>query len=168
MRVPLAAQPRHSSDGFGLGGQKEECAMNDVRGSNWRKWDLHVHTPESLVHHYGGKTEQHWQRFLADLESLPPEIKVIGINDYIFIDGYCRILAEKQNGRLSNIDLFLPVIELRLDKFGGSESKLSRVNFHIIFSDDIDPDVIKQQFISALPSAYQLTPCYEYLTRVLR
>lgn len=137
--------------------------MNDVSGSNWRKWDLHVHTPESLVQRFGGSTKHNWERFLADLESLPSEIKVIGVNDYMFIDGYRRILAEKRKGRLLNIDLFVPVIELRLDKFGGSESKLSRVNFHIIFSDDVDPDVIQEQFISALPSAYQLTPCYEYL-----
>ena len=65
------------------------------RGSTWKKWDLHVHTPESLVHQYPGQKEDAWKAFLTDLEALPPEFKVIGINDYIFLDGYRRILAEK-------------------------------------------------------------------------
>ncbi|MHB1758104.1 MAG: TrlF family AAA-like ATPase [Leptospirillum sp.] len=133
--------------------------MNDPRGSTWRKWDLHVHTPESLIHQYGGTDP--WPQFLDELEHLPPEFKVIGINDYIFLDGYRRILAERADGRLKNIDLFLPVIELRLDKFGGSQNHLSRVNYHIIFSDELDPDLIEQQFLNALSSKYTLSPQYE-------
>ena len=55
--------------------------MNDARGSMWRKWDLHVHTPESLVHEYGGADP--WPQFIDELEHLPPDIKVLGINDYL-------------------------------------------------------------------------------------
>jgi ABC-type lipoprotein export system ATPase subunit len=124
--------------------------MNDPRGSTWRKWDLHVHTPASLVHQYEGADP--WPQFLDELDHLPPEFKVIGINDYIFLDGYKRILAEKAKGRLQNIELFLPVIELRLDKFGGSLNHLSRVNYHIIFSNELAPELIEQQFLSALSS----------------
>ena len=133
--------------------------MNDPRGSIWRKWDLHVHTPESLVHNYAGSDP--WPRFIQELEQLPPEFKVIGINDYIFLDGYRRILAEREKGRLKNIELFLPVIELRLDKFGGSPGHLSRVNYHVIFSDELGPDVIEQQFLNALSSKYVLSPQYD-------
>src|SRR2546428_2788821 len=136
--------------------------MDDPRGSIWRKWDIHVHTPESLVHSYQSEGDV-WETFIADLEALPPEFKVIGINDYLFIDGYRRILEEKRNNRLANIDLFLPVIELRLDKFGGTTHHLSKVNYHIIFSDKLDPEIIQQHFINALPSSYQLTPAYESL-----
>ena len=106
--------------------------MNDPRGSIWRKWDLHIHTPSSIINEYGGDTEPIWERFLKDLESLPPQFKVIGINDYIFLDGYRRVCKEKENGRLNNIDLILPVIELRLDKFGGTDGSLSRVNFRLL------------------------------------
>jgi predicted Zn-dependent protease len=131
--------------------------MNDPRGSIWRKWDLHVHTPESLVHNYSGSDP--WGRFLDELEALPQEFKVLGINDYIFLDGYKRVLYERRkNNRLQNIDLVLPVIELRLDKFGGSKTHLSKVNFHVIFSDELEPEVIEQQFLSALSSKYHLTP----------
>jgi ABC-type lipoprotein export system ATPase subunit len=132
--------------------------MNDLRGSNWRIWDLHIHTPDSIVQRYGGRSNETWDRFLNDLESLPQSIRVIGINDYIFLDGYRRIIEEKKKGRLPNIDLILPVIELRLDKFGGSDSKLSRVNFHVIFSSEIDADVIEQQFLNTLTRSYRLSP----------
>jgi len=135
--------------------------MNDPRGSLWRKWDLHVHTPYSIVQGYGG--EGAWDRFIDELESLPDEFKVIGVNDYLFLDGYRRILEERKNGRLKNIDLFLPVIEFRLDKFGGSESHLSRVNFHVIFSDELPPSIIETQFLHALSTKYALTPEYDHI-----
>jgi ABC-type lipoprotein export system ATPase subunit len=142
---------------------------NDLAGSTWKKWDLHVHTPSSLVHNYpGANQDEAWEAFLVDLEALPPEFKAIGINDYIFIDGYERARKAKlEQGRLSNIDLLLPVIELRLDKFAGvvkkekdgtySQSGWNRINLHVIF-DTMDPAVIQQQFLNALTPSYQLIP----------
>jgi len=65
------------------------------RGSVWRKWDLHVHTPASLKNNYGGDNEEIWERFISDLERLSQEFKVIGINDYIFLDGYKKVLEAK-------------------------------------------------------------------------
>lgn len=141
---------------------QEEREMNDPRGSLWRKWDLHVHTPSSIVQNYGG--ERAWGRFLDELEALPEEFKVIGINDYLFLDGYRRILEEKKKGRLEKIDLFLPVIELRLDKFGGSKGHLRKVNCHVIFSDELNPDIIEAQFLKALSSDYALTPEYTHIS----
>lgn len=141
---------------------------NDPAGSTWKKWDLHVHTPASVVHNYHGTTDEAWETFLLDLEALPPEFKVIGINDYIFIDGYERVRKAKlEHGRLKNIDLILPVIELRLDKFAGvvkkekdgsySQSGWNRINLHVIF-DALDPEVIRQQFLGALAPSYNLIP----------
>lgn len=137
--------------------------MSGPKGSVWRKWDLHIHTPDSLVHHYGGADAKAWDKFIDALSKLPPEFKVLGINDYIFLDGYKKVLAAKNAGKLPNIDLLLPVIELRLDKFGGSKSGLSRVNYHVIFSDEINPEIIESQFLSALCSKYVLTPEFDAL-----
>ncbi len=141
---------------------------NDPAGSIWKKWDLHVHTPSSVVHNYPGTDEEAWEAFLLDLEALPPEFKVIGINDYIFIDGYERVRKAKlEQGRLKNIALLLPVIELRLDKFAGvvkkdkdgtySQSGWNRINLHVIF-DALEPEVIRQQFLGALTPSYDLIP----------
>ena len=135
--------------------------MNDERGSLWRKWDLHVHTPASIEQQYGGDTA--WERYVQDLASLPPEFKVVGVNDYIFLDGYKRLKAEKDAGRLPNIDLLLPVIELRIDKFVGTEGHLGRVNYHVIFSDEVLLNDIEQQFLNGLTLGYQLSPEYQQL-----
>jgi hypothetical protein len=141
---------------------------NNPAGSTWKKWDLHVHSPCSIVQHFGGNTEAAWEAFLADIENLPPEFKVIGINDYIFIEGYERVRkAKRDQGRLQNIDLILPVVEFRLDKFAGvvkkdehgnySQSDWNRINLHVIF-DELDPEVIRQQFLNALAPCYDLIP----------
>lgn len=135
-------------------------AQKPIRGSLWNQWDLHVHTPDSLVYHYPGSNKDAWTRFINDLEKLPDSFKVIGINDYLFLDGYRRVLDEKRKGRLSNIELVLPVVELRLNVFGGSESRLSKVNYHVIFSDELDPDIIENHFIRALTRKFQLLPQY--------
>jgi hypothetical protein len=135
--------------------------MNDPKGSTWKKCDLHIHTPLSIVQYYGGNSDDVWERFIADLENLPPEFKIIGINDYLFIDGYKKVLQYKQNGKLSNIDLIVPVLEFRLKKFAGTEKRLRKINFHVIFSNEfneLSPEVIEQQFLNALTSKYKLSP----------
>lgn len=135
-------------------------------GSTWKKWDLHVHTPESFYHNYPGTNDEAWEAFISDLERLPSEFKVIGINDYVLVDGYEKVLnAKNKQNRLKNIDLILPVIELRLDKFGGviqggggnRGSSWSRINIHVIF-DQVDPEFIRQQFLSAISPSYKLLP----------
>ena len=133
------------------------------RGSEWHIWDLHVHTPASIVNNYvPGDDCDIWENFIRDLENLPDEVKVLGINDYLFIDGYKKVLEYKKNGRLQNIDLILPVVEFRLAQFGGNK-QFSRVNFHVIFSNELDANIIESQFINALSTKYQLSPEYNSL-----
>ncbi len=137
--------------------------MSFSRGSEWRKWDLHVHTPKSIEQHYGGDTSDAWENFVHDIESLPEDIKVLGINDYIFLDGYKEVLKYKSQGRMSNIDLFLPVVELRIDKYGNLDDKAwKRVNLHIIFSDEISAETIESQFLNAIQVNYTLSPIDEF------
>lgn len=128
------------------------------RGSEWRIWDLHIHTPFSLEHNYKcSPDEDIWEKYIDALEHLPDDIKVLGINDYLFIDGYRKILDYKEQGRLQNIDLILPVVEFRLSKFCGNE-KFKRINYHIIFSNELTPEQIQQQFLNALTAHYTLSP----------
>ncbi|MDR7159197.1 TrlF family AAA-like ATPase [Arthrobacter sp. BE255] len=130
----------------------------DARGSEWKKWDLHVHTPASLRQSYGGDSPEVWERFIKEIENLPPSFTVLGINDYWFLDGYKRLRSEHAKGRMQNIRALFPVIEMRLNQFGGSESKLSRANLHVIFDPELDPDLIESQFVNALRPSYQLDP----------
>ena len=128
------------------------------RGSEWRIWDLHVHTPLSIENNYGcANDEEGWNKYITALEQLPSDIKVLGINDYLFIDGYKKVKEYKDSGRLSNIELLLPVVEFRLAKFCGHK-QFKRINFHVIFSDEVSADVIQYQFLNALSSHYALSP----------
>ena len=136
---------------------------NSLRGSEWRRWDLHVHTPKSIVQEYGGDNEDAWEEYITALEALPSDVKVLGINDYIFVDGYEKVLDFKSKGRLPNIDLILPVIELRVDKFVGN-ADLNRINYHVIFSDTVPVATIKSQFIASLSSSAMLDPDVENVT----
>lgn len=128
-------------------------STNYNRGSEWRKWDLHIHTPATLCSEYGGDNEVIWEKYFLELERLASEqnIKVLGINDYLFIDGYKKVLDYKKNGGLNSVELILPVVEFRLKEFVGSK-ELGRLNYHVIFADDslLKVDQIETHFLSNL------------------
>lgn len=85
------------------------------RGAEWRRWDLHVHTPESqLANSFTGVA---WDDYVDALERAANhhQVAVIGITDYMTIDGY-EILRARQkdasNPRLESV-LLIPNIEFR-------------------------------------------------------
>jgi ABC-type lipoprotein export system ATPase subunit len=117
---------------------------------------LHVHSPASHVQKYG-TDEAAWERFIADLEALPSDLAVLGINDYLFLDGYKRVLAAKAEGRLQNVVTVFPSVELRLARLAGAD-RLTRVNYHVIFSESLDVRTIESQFLTQLHGKAQLTP----------
>ncbi|WP_148708192.1 TrlF family AAA-like ATPase [Haloferax sp. Atlit-12N] len=134
--------------------------MNSRRGSEWRKWDLHVHTPASFEHQYqfNGDEEvqkydsDQWNKYLSELENVS-DISVLGITDYFSIDGYKRILKEREQGRVKNFDTVLPNIEFRLSDIVTSRKDsgdTKRVNLHVIFSQDIHPDEIERKFLNGI------------------
>lgn len=126
------------------------------KGAEWRKWDLHVHTPESVYQCFGGNAET-WDKYMDDLERLPSEFAVIGVNDYLFLDGYERLRKEQEtNGRVANLTL-LPVVEFRIEKFAGVDfGALKRINLHVIFSNELNIETIRSQFLNTLEQSYQL------------
>jgi len=127
-----------------------------MRGSDWIKCDLHIHSPSSFFHGYGDRNNPAtWERFLTQLEALPDDFKVIGINDYLTIDGYLWLRKEKAKGRLPKIDCILPVVEFRLNRLAG-EGATKRLNYHVIFSDAVDPAAIQTQFLNAISATYTL------------
>ena len=50
------------------------------KGSEWRKWDLHVHTPFSIYQRFGTNDDVTWEKYIKDLEGLPDDFAVIGVN----------------------------------------------------------------------------------------
>ncbi|MBD2755766.1 TrlF family AAA-like ATPase [Spirosoma validum] len=122
------------------------------KGSEWNKWDLHIHTPLSIEQHYGGDNDSSWSKFVKDLEALDSSFKVLGINDYFTINGYKKLLDLQHNNGILPGRVLLPVIELRIRSFANLNSgdPWKRVNVHIIFNNK-DTDSIETQFLNLLP-----------------
>ena len=69
--------------------------------------------------------------YLSILENSNPVISAVGITDYYSIDLYEKVLERKKDGRISNIQLIFPNVEVRLD-IGTSSDKA--LNYHLLFS----------------------------------
>lgn len=113
--------------------------MIHSKGSIWRKWDLHVHTPFSEG--YIGS----WKQFEQQL--IDAEADVIGINDYFSIAGYRKLREHIDAG---NLDLqgkvILPSVEFRMrDVLKNKHMTKSgvNINFHIIFDPDVNLDALE-------------------------
>lgn len=122
------------------------------RGSEWRKWDLHIHSPLSGLNNQFpilSNGEPDWDAYFGALETLT-DISVLGITDYFSIEGYRHVLDARSKGKLKNIALVLPNIEFRLNKtiITGAETK--RLNYHVLFSESVSPDVIDEHFLQEL------------------
>nr|WP_235028126.1 hypothetical protein [Enterobacter mori] len=97
-------------------------------GSDWRKWDLHVHTPQSsLENQYGND----WDAYLSAIEAFSDEIAVMGATDYCTITGYERLLSYRAQGRIANIEAVFPNIEFRITP---ETQKDKGVNIHLIIN----------------------------------
>jgi ABC-type lipoprotein export system ATPase subunit len=131
-----------------------------ARGSEWRKWDLHVHSPASGLNNQFTRLpsgEADWEAYIRKLESLS-DIAVLGITDYFSIEGYRKVLQYRSQGRLQNIALILPNIELRLNTFSGSSGTPRRINYHVIFSDEVSEDDVEDHFLGQLRFSYESAP----------
>jgi predicted ATPase len=131
--------------------------MNWPKGSKWRKWDLHVHSPAS--HSFSGDYNQ----FIIQLGNA--DCDVIGINDYFSVAGYKEVQRRlndpgaKDEGNkpyreaLEKLKLktLLPVVECRMHNVVLDKKMKSgpRINFHLIFDPALPADDI-ETFIKSL------------------
>lgn len=110
-------------------------------------------TPASFHHQFRFLSEEEkekyqgdiWEKYIGELEKVS-DVSVIGITDYFSIEGYKKVLEYRRKGRLQNFDLILPNVEFRLDKFVADR----RLNYHVIFSNEIDADTIEREFLEEL------------------
>jgi len=105
----------------------------NVRGSEWHRWDLHIHAPGTVLEDgFGGD----WEAYLTRIEEATPPIHALGITDYCCISTYREVLKFKLRGRLSNVEFLFPNVELRLDL---RTERSKGINVHLMFSPE-DPD----------------------------
>jgi hypothetical protein len=103
------------------------------RGSEWRRWEPHIHAPGTILNNQFGVDP--WEAYLSALESSIPRIRAVAVTDYYVTDTYEYVRKQKDIGRLAEVDLLFPNIELRLD----IAAKSGFINVHLLVSSD-DPD----------------------------
>ena len=128
------------------------------RGSEWRKWDLHIHTPESgLANGFGSD----WDEYVKTLftTAIQNEVAVLGITDYFTIDGYTKLVRDylQNDDKLRQLFddntiikikkiLVLPNVEFRLKQTVNG----NRINYHVIFSNELSIDEINENFFGSI------------------
>jgi len=153
--------------------------MTNSRGSIWKKCDFHVHTPFSaLANNFGSDFDSYVQKLFKS--AIEKKIAVIGITDYFTIEGYRKIKSDYLEKPAKLLELFsaeeineiqkiliLPNVEFRLNKIvqinktkDGKDIKTEsgRINFHVIFSNELPFKLIEEAFLHDLHFVYESDP----------
>jgi ABC-type cobalamin/Fe3+-siderophores transport system ATPase subunit len=129
------------------------------RGSEWRKWDLHIHTKGTNKN--DNFTSSDFEEFCTTLfkKALEKNIQAIGITDYFSIDNYKKAkifvdemdstsdFEEQERDKIKKI-LLLPNVELRILPATGSGGL---INIHCLFNpDDNFLETLENDFFGSL------------------
>ncbi len=131
-------------------------ARTSPRGSEWRKWDLHAHSPAS--HGFSGS----WDQFETQLKNA--DCEVIGINDYFSVAGYKRTRERIDSGDLDiGNKAILPVVEFRMrDVLQNRHANTGvNINFHVVFDSAIQATKIETFLRSLEVDGAQIADNYD-------
>jgi AAA domain, putative AbiEii toxin, Type IV TA system len=104
------------------------------RGSEWRRWEPHIHAPGTVLNNqFSGKDP--WEGYLQTLETLTPKIEAIAVTDYYVTETYEEVVRLHRRGRLADVQLIFPNVEMRLDV----AARTGFVNIHLLVSPE-DPN----------------------------
>ena len=106
--------------------------MKNTRGSEWNKWDLHIHTASSYDSQY--KAEDADELLCKAL--IENDIKAVAITDHFKIDK----IRIKHLRELAPEIVFFPGVELRTDKGANN------LHLILIFSEQSDLDTLSEDF----------------------
>lgn len=135
------------------------------RGAEWRVWDFQVHTPYSELNNgFGADFDAYAKVFFE--KAIEKGVAAVGVTDYFVVDGYRELRAiQDDDARLVSligqaklpdakaIKLFANV-ELRTDILVNG----NRVNYHVIFSDEVSADDITDDFLAQLHFTFEGNP----------
>ncbi len=121
--------------------------MSIFIGSEWNKWDLHVHTPSAKLNdQYRLEDGDVWQVFYDKIHN--SNVSAFGLTDYFSVDNYFRFVGGYYDKYPKSDKVFFPNVEFRLDS---KNSNNEHIQVHVIFSnkqstlDKINP------FLTRLP-----------------
>ena len=123
---------------------------NNPVGSIWHRWDPHIHIPGTLKNDFKKGT---LDEFIQKVNTSSPPIKALGITDYCVLDSYEKVLPIFRDGKLPNVKLLFPNIELR---FAVSAGGGSPINFHLLVSPDEDDHIERtKRFLGDIKFEYE-------------
>ncbi|MDL0096155.1 ATP-binding protein, partial [Campylobacter vicugnae] len=119
----------------------------NTRGSEWHKWDLHIHTPFTGKNDQfeGANKKEKWEKYLNKIEKNTDTV-VLGITDYFSIENYLYMVEQQKNGRIPNVYL-IPNVELRILPVTRTETP---INIHVLFDPNLSTDIIRRDFFNQL------------------
>lgn len=117
------------------------------KGSEWRKWDLHVHAPGTkLSDGYGQAPHSNpLDDFCRAVHE--SDVGVIGVTDYFSMDTYFQTRRRYYDMYPNCPKLLLPNVELRLSYSVNRESQ--EINLHMVFNPNITEEQA-EKFLSNL------------------
>ena len=138
-------------------------------GSQWHRWDLHLHTPYTQKNDNfakGANEKERWSLFyqgirdyVGDGKDPTKAVCAIAITDYLSVENYFKVRADFEADLKREPDdkhfpdcvkLILPNVELRMGPVGNK----SAINIHCIFSPELDEDYLNSRFFSKLQFQY--------------
>jgi len=101
------------------------------RGSEWRKWDLHIHAPGTKQNDQFSATNggDVWDEYCRRLHD--SDVQAFGITDYFSADGYFSTCEKYKERYPGSAKAFFPNMELRTNDV--VNAKQEEVNIHLIF-----------------------------------
>lgn len=141
-----------------------ETSERSPMGSTWARWDPHLHTPGTAR---ADRFNDDWDGFLQRIAEASPAPVALGITDYLSLDGYERMVAFQEEGRLGAGTLLFPNIEFRLTERADEGSS---VNIHLLI-DPSDRDHVSRtqaalRGLKAVRQGETITCCREDLIRL--
>ena len=126
---------------------------NYKQGSIWRRWDLHIHTPETKKEDRftGATASEKWENYANSINSYSDEVAVIGVTDYLCTDNYFKFKKCIEESKITKpFDLVLPNVELRISPVTASSIP---INIHCVFNPSFE-DRIESRFFQNLKFNY--------------
>ena len=107
-------------------------SVNSSRGSEWRKWDLHLHAPSTKQNDQfkSPSGSDVWDEYCRRLHD--SDVQAFGITDYFSADSYFAARDKYKERHPDSAKVFFPNIELRTNDVVNKEQE--EVNIHLIFS----------------------------------
>ena len=105
-------------------------------GSQWRKWDLHLHVPGTKLGNAYAKsgTDLDWNQYCQILHD--SDVAAFGIADYFYLDAFFEFKEKYAALYGSSPDkVFFPNLELRLPEAVNKDGQ--SINIHLIFRPDL-------------------------------